>query len=118
MKVEIEFIKDIPIKQINEFQDRVVYDVALYTREFTKNDNAFPYLTGELMRSEVALPIMGSNKVYSLGAGVDYAKYVWKMENANWANPSTQPKWYAREFEKHHANIVGLAISNSLKEIK
>ena len=117
MKVEIEFIKDIPIKQINEFQDRVVYNVALYTREFTKNDNAFPYLTGELMRSEVALPIMGSNKVYSLGAGVDYAKYVWKMNNVKWTNPSTKPQWYYSNFNEKGAVLLTNAVIRALKEI-
>ena len=118
MKVEIEIVKDLPKAQINQFEDKVVYDIALYTREFTKNSNAFPYLTGELMRSEVALPIMGSNKSYGLGAGVDYAKYVWKMENVNWTNPDTEKQWYYSEFEKHHANIVSMAVSSALKEIK
>ena len=117
MNVEINWTKDIPTKQINQFEDKVVYDVAVLTREFTKNDNAFPYLTGELMRNEIAEPITGSNKTYGLSAGVSYANRVYKLDKANWTNPATQPHWYYTEYNKHHMTILEDAISRALKEI-
>lgn len=117
MNIEFKFIKELPIKQIENFEDRVVYDIALETREMTKGLRAYPYLSGELERTEIAEPIMGSNGEYSLLAGVDYAKSVWKMENANWTNPSTEPQWYATVLNKHKETIVSEAVAKALKEI-
>lgn len=117
MNIEIEFTKELPIEQIKQFGDRVVYNVALGTREETKGLRAYPYLSGELERTEIAEPIMGSNEEYSLLAGVDYAITVWKMENANWTNPSTEPQWYATVLNKHKETIVSEAVVKALKEI-
>lgn len=117
MNIEIEFTKELPIEQIKQFEDRVVYNVALGTREETKGLRAYPYLSGELERTEIAEPIMGSNGEYSLLAGVDYAMSVWKMENANWTNPSTEPQWYATVLNKHKETIVSEAVVKALKEI-
>ena len=44
MNIEIEFTKELPIEQIKQFEDRVVYNVALGTREETKGLRAYPYL--------------------------------------------------------------------------
>ena len=101
MKFSLEWIKELPIEQIRQFEDKVVYNCALYTREFTKNANAYPYLTGELMRSEVALPVdkLG-NQEYGLRSGVSYAMDVWKKSNVNWTNPSTEPQWYFNVYRK------------------
>ena len=77
MKIDIEIIKGLPVEQINMFEDRTIYNVAVETREMTKGFRAFPYLSGELERTEIAEPITGSNKEYGLSAGVDYAKYVY-----------------------------------------
>lgn len=118
MNYEIEIIKDIPVDQIRKFEDKVVYNVATLTREFTKSAQAFPYLTGRLQQSEVALPIITfGNKEYGLGTGVDYAMSVWNKKNANWTNPSTRPQWYATTFKISSQVIVNNAIQNSLKEV-
>lgn len=118
MNYEIEIIKDIPVDQIRKFEDKVVYNVATLTREFTKSAQAFPYLTGRLQQSEVALPIIPlGNKEYGLGTGVDYAMSVWNKKNANWTNPSTRPQWYATTFKISSQVIVNNAIQNSLKEV-
>ena len=117
MNVEIKWVKDIPKKQINQFEDRVVYDMAVYTREYTKGTSAFPRLTGDLERQEIAAPIVGSNKSYGLTSGVDYAKYVWNMNNVNWTNKSTKPQWYYTQFKNSAEKIVAQAVSTALKEI-
>ena len=116
MNVEVKFIKDIPIEQIKSFEDKVVYDVAVETREMTKGLRAYPYLTGTLERTEIQEPIVGNNKEYSLGAGVDYAKYVYQYNDANWTNPSTEAHWYSSVFDKHNSTILSEAVNKALKE--
>ena len=117
MDIEIEIIKGIPVEQINNFENKAVYDCAVYTRDFTKQDNAYPYLTGALRKEETASPIIGSNKEYGLTGGVDYAVSVWKKTNANWTNPNTQPQWYKSVFNKHSGTIVSGAVVSALKEV-
>jgi hypothetical protein len=118
MNVEVKIIKDIPTKQIESFEDRVVYDVAVETREMTKGLRAYPYLSGELEREEIAEPVTGSNKEYSLGAGVGYASRVYNLDNVNWTNPSTEKHWYYTVFNKRGAEIVAQATAKALKEFK
>ena len=118
MNVEISIIKGIPTEQIESFEDRVVYDVAVETREMTKGLRAYPYLSGELERTEIAEPVTGSNKEYSLGAGVDYAVHVYNLDNANWTNPSTEAHWYHTVFDKRKVTIVKEAVFKALKEFK
>ena len=43
MNVEIEIIKGLPVEQIQKFEDKTVYNCAVYTREMTKGSNAYPY---------------------------------------------------------------------------
>lgn len=117
MEVELEIVKDIPVKQINEFEEKTIYNCAVFTREFTKNRNAYPYLSGELARQEIASSIIGSNKEYGLTSGTDYATKVWKMNNVKWTNPSTQPQWYKSVFNRNVGEIVHQAVNTALKEI-
>lgn len=117
MNVEVKIIKGLPTEQISKFEDRTVYNTAVVTREYTKSRNAYPYKSGKLMRTEVSLPIIGSNKEYGLQAGVDYAKYVWKMENVHWTNPNTQPHWYYSNFNEKGAVLLTNAVIKALKEI-
>ena len=37
MNVEVKILKGIPVEQINKFEDRVVYNTALATREYVKS---------------------------------------------------------------------------------
>lgn len=118
MEVEIEILKDIPVEQINRFEDRTIYNVAVFTREFTKSKSAYPYLSGELQRQEVSLPIEGSNKEYGLGRGVEYASRVYNYgQNTQWTNPNTEPQWYHTVFSKNYSTIVNQAVSIALKEV-
>lgn len=115
ISVEFQWIKPLPIKDINRFEDRMVYNVAVYTREYAKGTSAFPRRTGKLQRSEVASPVVGNNKNYGLVAGTDYAKYVWRMNNVKWTNPSTKPQWYYTVFKNQKEKIMGQALGSSLK---
>ena len=117
MNIEIQIIKGIPKEQINKFEDKVVYNTAVLTRENVKGSNGYPYRTGELRRQEVASPIMGSNKNYSLLAGTSYAPAVYKMTNVNWTNPSTIPQWYHNTLRQKGETILSNAVSQAIKEI-
>lgn len=117
MEIEVEIIKGLPEKQIQKYEDRVVYNVAVITREHTKQAGAYPYLTGELARQEAAAQIVGSDKEYGLAAGVDYAVNVWKMKNVNWTNPRTEAQWYYAAYTRLPNVILQGAKSIALKEI-
>lgn len=117
MKIQLKWVKKLPVKELNKFEDRVVYDTAVYTREFTKGTSAYPYLSGKLQRSEIASPIVGSNKKYGLISAVDYAVHVWEMKGVNWTNPSTKPQWYYTQFKNNSYKIVKQAVYKALKEI-
>lgn len=117
MEVEVVILKDIPSEQIGQFEDRVVYNVAVNTREFTKSSNSYPYLSGTLQANEISAPIMGNNKEYALTRGVDYASYVYKFEKANWTNKNTQPHWYMTNFKTQGNTIITNAVHSALKEV-
>ena len=117
MNIEVQIIKGIPTQQINKFEDRVVYNTAVATREYTKGRNAYPYRTGELRRQEVASPILGSNKEYELTAGVSYGKTVYNYTNVKWTNPSTVPQWYYNMFKQKGALLLTNAVIKAKGEI-
>ena len=117
MNIEIEIKKGLPVEQIQKFEDRTVYNCAVFTREMTKSANAYPYLTGKLRQTETASPIVGSNKEYGLTAGVDYAVDVWGYTNVHWTNPNTQPQWYKSVFNKNGGVIVSGAVVHAIKEV-
>ena len=117
MDIEVIVQKEIPVKDIQKFEQKTIYNTAVYTREYTKSSSAYPYLSGRLQSTEVSLPVLGSGMEYSLGAGVSYAMSVWNKTNANWTNPSTQPQWYYSIFKKQGATIVSQAVNTALKEI-
>lgn len=117
MDIEVIVLKGIPTKEIRNFESKTLYNTAVYTREYTKSASAYPRLTGELQRTEESMSIIGNGLEYGLGAGVDYAMSVWKMNNVNWTNKSTQPQWYASIFKKQGATIVNQAVNTALKEI-
>lgn len=118
MNVEVKIVKGIPVQQIEQFEDRVVYNTAVLTRKETKTLNAFPQLTGTLMREELSQQINGSNKEYGLASGTSYAKAVYDYNKVNWTNKSTLPHWYKSVFEKSGNMILFNSIARSLKGLK
>jgi hypothetical protein len=118
MEIDIQVLKDIPTEQIKKFEDRTIYNTAVFTREYTKSSTAYPELSGELKRQEIAAPIENlGNNTYGLTGGVDYAKYVWNYKNAQWTNPNTQPQWYASVLRNNYEVIVNNAVQTALKEV-
>jgi hypothetical protein len=116
--LDIKITKDIPEKQINTFKDKVVYNTASLTREYVKGVGGFPRLTGKLEQEEIKTPITKTgNYEYGLLAGVDYAKYVWKMNNVKWTNKSTIQQWYQTAFDRKGATILNNAIERAKKEL-
>lgn len=117
--IQVKITKDIPEEQITDFEDKAVYYSAVLTREYTKNMNAYPHLTGELEAQEVRAPIKKQQKgVYTLLDGTNYAKYVWKMTDVNWTNPNTQPQWYKSVYRKKEKTIIDRAKDRALGELK
>lgn len=117
MNIEVKIIRGIPKDQINKFEDRVVYNTAVATREYVKGRHGYPYRTGELQRSEIASPILGSNKTYELTSGVGYGKTVYNYTNVNWTNPSTIPQWYYNAFRQKGALLLTNAVIKAKGEI-
>ena len=117
MNIEVKIVKELPTKQIERFEDKTVYNTAVFTREYVKTRNGFPYLTGNLRRSEVASPVIGSNKEYSLLSGTKYGKAVYNMKDVNWTNKSTIPQWYHNTFRQKGAVLLTNSVIKALKEI-
>jgi hypothetical protein len=118
MEIDIQVLKKLPVEQIKKFEDRTIYNTAVFTREYTKSSTAYPELSGELKRQEIAAPIENlGNNTYGLTGGVGYAKYVWNYKNAKWTNPNTQPQWYASVLKSSTATIISNAVQTTLKEV-
>ena len=120
LKVNIDYKK--PMLEVKEeteyFTDKVVFNVAVLTREMTKRLRAYPRLTGKLEQEEIASQIIGNDKEYGLIAGVDYAVNVWTYgENTAWTNPNTQPQWYYSIYDRYGKEIVNNAVNRALKEV-
>lgn len=114
--LDIIILKDIDEKQIDNFSDRVVYEVARATLDLTAGN--FPRLTGDLERGSYEMGVVGSNKEYGLGSTVDYAKYVWeKPQNTNWTNPNTIAQWYYWKFRVRENEIINQAVTGALKSL-
>jgi hypothetical protein len=117
--IDVKILKGIPEEQITDFEDKTIYYAAVLTREYTKNMQAYPHLTGELEQQEIKAPIKKSgNGAYALLDGTDYAKYVYKMTDVNWTNPRTQPQWYSTIFRRKEKTIVDKAQERALGELK
>lgn len=121
IKVDVEITRDIPVEQISQYIDDVVFNIARTTLDFTNSKRRFPYLTGELQKASMAEGVVKEkHATYHLGAeGVDYAPYVWKMkQNTNWTNPNTYAQWYITEFKNDKEVITQQAVSNAKGKLK
>lgn len=121
INVKVEFPKELPIKQLAQYCDDVVFNVARITLDYTNTKSHFPYLTGELNRAAMAEGVRTlSNMTYGLGAeGVNYAPAVWKYpQDTNWTNPNTYAQWYYKEYQSDKDLIMSQAISYAKKGIR
>lgn len=121
IKVEIDIPRQLPIRELDNYIDNVVFNTARITLDFTNSKQRFPYLTGELNRASMAEGVVSEGgKTYHLGAsGVDYAPIVWEYpQRTDWTNPSTYAKWYMTEFENEKEQIMSLAVNNAIRKVR
>ena len=121
ISVKVEIPRDLPVKELDNYIDRVVFNTARITLDFTNSKQRFPYLTGELNRASMAEGVVGEgNKIYHLGAaGVDYAVDVWEYpQSTNWTNPNTYAQWYLTEYKSEKELITQQAVSNAMRGLK
>lgn len=120
MTFDIEWIKEIPKRELKGFEDEVVYRVARMTLDFTVPH--IPFLTGRLQKASLKYGVQGENMVYSLGATEDapYARtvYNYSQTDTNWTNPRSYAQWFYTEFYNQKETILGNSVSVSYKNWK
>lgn len=119
--VQIEMPKELPIKELAQYCDDVVFNVARATLDFTNSKGHFPYLTGELNRASMAEGVVKeSYATYHVGAsGVNYAPAVWGYpQNTNWTNHDTYAQWFITEFKNDKELIMNQAVSRAKSKLK
>lgn len=119
--IKIEMPKELPVKELTQYCDDVVFNVARATLDFTNSKGHFPYLTGELNRASMAEGVVKeSYATYHVGAsGVNYAPAVWNYpQNTNWTNPNTYAQWFITEFKNDKELIMYQAVSRANSKLK
>ena len=119
INVKVEIPKELPVKELNQYIDDVVFNTARITLDLTNSKGHFPYLSGDLNRAAMAEGVRTlGNKTYGLGAdGADYAPEVWKypQNGTNWTNPETYAQWYMTEFKNDKELIMSRAVESAKK---
>ena len=119
INVKVEIPKELPVKELNQYIDDVVFNAARITLDLTNSKGHFPYLSGDLNRAAMAEGVRTlGNKIYGLGAdGAEYAPAVWKypQRGTNWTNPETYAQWYMTEFKNDKELIMSRAIESAKK---
>lgn len=121
ISVKIEMPKELPVKELTQYCDDVVFNVARATLDFTNTREHFPHLTGDLQNASMAEGVVKeSYATYHVGAeGVDYAPYVWNYpQNTNWTNPNTYAQWFITEFKNDKELIMYQAVSRAKSKLK
>ena len=119
--ISFKVVKPLPVTEISNWEDKVVYGIARATLDFTNSAHHFPYLTGELNRASMSEGVVQETKgTYHLGArGVSYAPAVWKYgQGTNWTNKQTLPQWYKSVYNKYRNTINEVALKGAEGELK
>lgn len=119
-QISFKVVKPLPVKEISNWEDKVVFGIARATLDFTNSRRHFPYLSGELNRASMSEGVVRETKgTYHLGArGVEYAPKVWNYKNVNWTNKQTLPQWYKSVYEKYRNEINQVALKGAEGELK
>ena len=120
-QISFKVIKPMPVKEISNWEDKVVYGIARATLDFTNTTRAFPYLTGNLQRASMSEGVRSKEKgTYYIGAyNVPYGRTVWNYgSKTNWTNKSTLPQWYKSVYQKYMNEINSIALKNAESELK
>lgn len=122
MNIEVEIIKDLPVKELDKFVDLTVFAVARNDLDYTMSENRFPYRTGNLQRSSMAQGITKeSNGVYCLYVpeGANYAARVWQYpQNTAWTNPDTYAQWFVTTYHNKMEIITHNAVTTALRSVR
>lgn len=114
VKVEVELIKDLPVKELNRYIDYTVYNIARITLDWTAPH--IPRLSGDMERAIASYGVRGFNKEYTLGDNItNYSQIVWNypQNSTNWTNPRSYSKWFITEFKNRKNLIVNNAVENA-----
>lgn len=120
-QISFKVVKPLPVKEISNWEDKVVFGVARETLDFTNSLRHFPYLSGELNRASMSEGVVHETKgTYHLGArGVEYAPKVWNYgQGTNWTNKNTLPQWYKSVYQKYRNEINQNALKGAEGELK
>lgn len=119
INVNVSVPKQLPTKQLNNFVDRTVYNIARTTLDETAPH--IPRLSGNMERDIFGYGVRGNNKTYSLGfITANYAPIVWNypQNKTNWTNPMSYSKWFITDFKNNKEKITRQSVSQALKVIK
>ena len=118
LTVDITVPKPLPVKEMDAFMDKAVYEMARITLDRTQPH--VPRLTGDMERDIYGYGVKGGNKTYSLGfTSVKYTPYVWAMtKNTNWTNKQSYPQWFITEFLNSKEKIVTQAVNQAKAVLK
>lgn len=125
--ISFKVVKPMPVKEINNWEDKVVFGIARETLDFTNTKQHFPHLSGTLQLASMSAGVktlgkgiygLGYDKEYG-GENVSYGKDVWKKgPGTNWTNKRTLPQWYKSVYEKYRNEINQIALKNAEGELK
>lgn len=118
IKVKIEVPRKLPTKQLYQFTDRTVYNIAALTLE--KTEPHVPKRSQHMFNDIMARGVKGADRTYTLGVNdTQYAKYVWDMpKGTRWTNPKSYPQWFITEFKNEKEKIVNQAVNRAMRVIK
>ena len=118
ISVKISVPKGLPTKQLYQFTDRTVYNIAKITLDRTKDH--IPRLTGNMGQDEYSRGVKGADRTYTLGNNkYYYAKYVWNMpKGTHWTNSKSYPQWFITEFKNEKEKIVNQAVYQARMVLK
>lgn len=103
-------------EKLEKFKDRVVYDVAYNTLQYS--NPIIPKDTKTLILDTFDYGVKGSNCSYTIGSPTSYAKYVWNYDDAttHWTVPGTGNQWFIKGLKKYGKVILQQATErNKLK---
>ena len=119
VSVSITIPRKLPIKQLDNYIDRTVYNIARITLDRTAPH--IPRLSGDMERAIAGYGVKGHNKSYALGfTSTNYAPIVWNypQSTTHWTNPRSYSKWFLTEFKNSKEQITNQAVNQAMKVIK
>ena len=119
IKVSVSIPKEMPVKQLDNFIDKTVYNTARITLDRTAPH--IPRLSGDMERAIAGYGVRGHNKSYDLGyTSTNYAPIVWDypQNTTNWTNPLSYSKWFITEFKNSKDKITRQAVNQAMKVVK